>query len=408
MKKIFTAFLCVLLMSNAIISASAYEYTYLDMDLDLEYYEKFKDDNISINVYNWGEYISDGSDDSIDVNAEFEELTGITVNYTNFATNEDLYAKLKGGLAQYDVIIPSEYMISRMIDEDMLEKLDFSNIPNFEYIDDDFKNQAYDPDNEYAVPYTWGTIGIIYNTSYIDADDDMATWDALWNEKYTDKILMFSNQRDAFGIAMKKNGFSMNSVSEEEYNIALADLKEQKIVLQAYVMDEIFDKMASGEAWIAPYYAGDAVVMMDMNEDLAFATPVEGTNRFLDAMCIPKGSTQKAAAEMYINFMCEPEIGAANIEYICYSTPNWASYALLDEETQEDEMIYPPDEILEQSEYYITLPDEINLMMDSMWAELLTESTGYSQWVVIAILLILSISSVAINVSRYKRKHRDY
>ncbi len=253
---------------------------------DVGYYEKFKGQGLSINVYNWGEYISDGSDESLDVNAAFTELTGIEVNYTNFASNEELYAKLRGGGASYDIIIPSDYMISRMIEEDMLEKLDFDNIPNFQYIDDNYKNLEYDASNEYSVPYTWGTVGIIYNTEYIDEEID--SWDILWDARFTGEILMFNNPRDAFALAQLRLGYSLNTTDEAEIERATEELIEQKSIVQSYVMDEIFDKMEGGEAALAPYYAGDALVMMDNNPSLEFVVPNEGTNLFVDAMCIPK------------------------------------------------------------------------------------------------------------------------
>lgn len=255
---------------------------------DDEYYSRFRDKGISINVYNWGEYISDGSDEgTIAVNSEFTKLTGIKVNYTNYATNEELYAKLKGGGASYDIIIPSDYMISRMIKENMIQKLDFDNIPNFKYITESFVDPAYDPENEYSVPYTWGTVGIIYDTTMIDIPAEEIDWDILWNEDYADSILMFDNPRDAFAIAQLRLGYSLNTEDEKQLEECADLLKEQKKVIQAYVMDEIFDKMGAGEALIAPYYAGDAVTLMDEYEDLGFVIPESGTNLFIDAMCIP-------------------------------------------------------------------------------------------------------------------------
>ena len=285
---------------------------------DPEYYTKFKDQNISINVYNWGEYISTGAEEgTLNVNSEFTKLTGIKVNYTNYATNEELYAKLKGGGASYDIIIPSDYMINKMIKEGMVQKLDFDNIPNFKYIMPNFRNLEYDPENEYSVPYTWGTVGIIYDETMVDIPQDEIDWDLLWNEDYADNVLMFDNPRDAFAIAEIKNGFSLNTEDPEELKTAAEDLTAQKKIVQAYVMDEIFDKMGAGDALIAPYYAGDALTIMEENDSLNFVVPKSGTNLFVDAMCIPASSKQKEAAEMYINFMCEPDIAYANIDYIC-------------------------------------------------------------------------------------------
>ena len=230
---------------------------------DPDYYTRFKGQNISINVYNWGEYICTGADEgTLNVNAEFTNLTGIKVNYTNYATNEELYAKLKGGGASYDIIIPSDYMINKMIKEKMVQKLDYENIPNFKYIMPNFRNLEYDPENEYSVPYTWGTVGIIYDETMIDIPPEDIDWDILWNEDYLDNILMFDNPRDAFAIAEIKCGYSLNTEDSDELIKAADELKAQKRIVQAYVMDEIFDKMGAGDALIAPYYAGDALTIM--------------------------------------------------------------------------------------------------------------------------------------------------
>ncbi len=342
---------------------------------DEGYYQKFQGQNISINVYNWGEYISDGAEEgTINVNKEFEELTGIKVNYSTYASNEELYAKLKSGGASYDIIIPSDYMIGRMVKEDMLEPLNFENIPNFQHINEQFVNPAYDPDNAYSVPYTWGTVGIIYNTTMVDGDVD--SWDILWDARYMGDILMFANSRDAFAIAQKRLGYSFNSGNVDELEKAAESLKEQKPLVQAYVMDEIFDKMQAGEAALAPYYAGDAITMIADNPDLAFAFPKEGTNRFVDAICIPKGSQQKEAAEMYINFLCEPEVGLANCEYIGYSTPNDGAMELLDDEVKNNPIAYPSDEILENTETFLSLPDDANRLMDKLWTDIMSTNEG--------------------------------
>lgn len=408
MKKTLAFLLAFLIAALAVVPAFAYDYAYKDFEnLDYEYYERFKGQNISINVYNWGEYISNGMDDSINVNKEFEELTGIKVYYTNFATNEELYSKLKSGSVSYDVVIPSEYMIARLISEEMLTPLNFDNIPNIEYINPNFLNNPHDPQNLYSVPYTWGTVGIIYNTSMVSEDDDMETWDILWNEKYMGEILMFSNPRDAFGIALKKNGFSMNTINLEEVEKAAQSLKDQKLLIQAYVMDEIFDKMVGGEAAIAPYYAGDALSMMDDNENLAFALPREGTNQFVDGMCIPANSRQAEAAEMYINFMCEPEIGVANAEFIGYSTPNLRSFELLDEEIRENEIAYPPDELQAKNEFFVELPYEVNLHIDKLWTEVLSSDAQYSQLLIPIFLLMGILVSVLLNVGRSLKNKRN-
>lgn len=377
----------------------------LELSTPSEYWEQYRGQNISINVYNWGEYISDGGDGSMDVNKEFEKLTGIKVYYSTFATNEELYSKLRGGGSSYDIIIPSDYMIGRMISEDMLEPLDLENIPNHQYIDEGFLGAIYDPGDEYSVPYTWGTVGIIYNTTMVY--DEVESWDILWDEKYLGQILMFSNPRDAFAIAQSKLGYSLNTTDEGELRDCLEALKDQKMLVQAYVMDEIFDKMLGGEAALAPYYAGDALTMMDENEDLAFAIPAEGTNIFTDAICIPKGSKNKAAAEMYINFLCEPEVGAANAEYIGYGSPNVATLELLDEEITEDPISYPPQEILDNTEYFNQLPRETNLLMDEMWTDLLSADAAYNRWLIPIVLVGMIALSVVFNLWHAGRRKRQ-
>lgn len=245
----------------------------------------------------------------MDINKEFESLTGIKVNYLLFASNEELYAKLKNGGSNYDVIIPSDYMINRLMQEGMLQPLDFSNIPNLKNVDQKYMGLEYDPESAYSVPYTWGVVGIIYNTQMVDPSEDMETWDVLWNEKYLGDILMFSNSRDAIGIAQKKLGYSYNSSTPEQLEEAGELLKEQKPLVQAYVMDEIFDKMGGGEAAIAPYYAGDAVVMMEENPDLNFAIPREGTNLFVDAMCVPPAPRKKRRRSCISTFSARPRWG---------------------------------------------------------------------------------------------------
>lgn len=377
---------------------------------DDEYYSRFRDKGITINVYNWGEYISDGSEENtLNVNAEFTDLTGIKVNYTNYATNEELYAKLKGGGASYDIIIPSDYMISRMIHENMLQKLDFDNIPNFKYITDTFVNPEYDPQNEYSVPYTWGTVGIIYDTTMIDMPPEEIDWDILWNEDYSDRILMFDNPRDAFAIAEIRLGYSLNTEDAKELENCADLLKEQKTVIQAYVMDEVFDKMGAGEALVAPYYAGDAVTLMDEYEDLGFVTPKSGTNLFVDALCIPAGAKQKEAAEMYINFMCEPDIAYATTSYIGYSTPNSAAFDMLDEETQNDKVSYPDNEYLNNNTtIFRNLSDEANQKMQDLWTDIKsTQDESQNKWIVPLFLVACVTLSIVIIIRRHIIRKKD-
>ena len=335
-------------------------------------YTRFADDNITLNVYNWGEYISDGADGTMDVVQEFEELTGINVNYTTYDTNESMYAKLKSGGGDYDIIIPSDYMIGQMINEGMLEKLDFSNIPNYALIDETCKNLEYDPTNEYSVPYTWGTVCIVYNTTMVDEGDLSQGWGILWDEQYANNILMFNNSRDAFAIACKMLGRSLNPQSLSDVEDAAQKLKEQKGVVQSYVMDEVFDKMSGGEAALAPYYTGDGMTMMEDNPDLAIFLPAEGTNRFVDAMCIPKGAENKDNAEAFINFMCTTDAGLANCEAIGYSTPLLSVRDALPAEISGDSVAYPSDAVLATCETFKNLPQNILELYDSEWLRLKT------------------------------------
>ncbi len=377
---------------------------------DPAYYTRFKDDGISINVYNWGEYICTGADEgTLNVNEEFTKLTGIKVNYTNYSTNEELYAKLKGGGASYDVIIPSDYMISKMIKEGMVQELNFDNIPNFGYIMENFRNMAYDPENAYSVPYTWGTVGIIYDETVIDLNPEDIDWDILWDETYLDQILMFDNPRDAFMIAESLLGYSINTEDPDELKACADKLKEQKRVVQAYVMDEIFDKMGAGDALIAPYYAGDALTIMAENDALNFVVPASGTNLFVDAMCIPVGAKQKEAAEMYINFMCEPDIAHANISYICYSTPHSAAFDMLDEEVQNDPVSYPDqDFIAERTTVFVNLSNEANLHMQNLWTELKSaEEETVNKWLVPIFLVLCLLTIIIILIRRYVKSKKD-
>ena len=360
-----------------------------------------------ITVYNWGQYISDGTDDSLDVIAAFEEETGIQVNYITFDSNESMYTKLKTGGASYDVIIPSDYMIGKLIEEDMLEPLDFSNIPNYAYIDEAFRDQAYDPDNTYSVPYTWGTVGLIYNRQYV-SDEDAQSWSCLWNSKYAGKILMFDNPRDAFAIAESILGYSLNTTDEAELRQCADLLAQQKPVLQAYVMDQIFDKMQRGEAWIAPYYAGDYLTMVEENPDLGFSHPQEGFNIFIDAMCIPKGCQNKAGAEAFINFLCRPDISAANLDYIGYSTPETAAKDYLDEEVTSSPVSYPDDETLARSESFAELGVEATQTMNDLWLSVKTSTSNTTLYLILTIAAIAAVILFFIisGIVRRRRKAR--
>ena len=354
--------------------------------------------NVTINVYNWGEYIANGTDGSMDVNAKFARRTGIAVNYTTFDSNESLYSKLMGGGADYDLIIPSDYMVSKLIAQDMLLPLDFENIPNFQYIDEKFRNPDYDPENRYSVPYTWGVVGIFYNTDYVE---EAASWSVLWDEQYAGKILMFDNPRDSFAIAQFMLGQNVNSTEEGDWQEAAALLKQQKPLVQAYVMDQIFDKMENGEAWLAPYYAGDAAILVDNSDNIAFAVPEEGTNFFVDAACIPATASHKAEAEAYINFLCEPEIAGENMNYVGYSTPETAAKEYLEPEVVESPMHYPSDETLASTQVFVNLPAETAALVDKLWAEVKMGGPGESA---VLVAIILGFLGVYIAIVIYKRR----
>ena len=288
---------------------------------------------LTLNVYNWGEYISDGSEGSYDTVKEFEswyqETYGqrVRVNYDTYASNEDMYAKLSSGAVSYDVVIPSDYMIARMVNEGMLLELDYNNIPNAANIDEGFKGLYYDPDNLYSVPYAYGIVGIIYNANEVDPADAVG-WDLMWNEKYSGRILQFNNSRDAFGTAMYKLGLDVNSTDRAVWDRAQEELLAQRPLVYSWVMDEIYNDMESGEAAIGAYYAGDYFTMQEAQSegvDLQFYYP-EPTNYYVDAMCIPKDCRNKELAEIFINFMLDRDAAVANAEYTCYASPNRVVY----------------------------------------------------------------------------------
>ena len=408
--KVFAAALAALLLGAACAPAALAEGDLIEVNEDIavsaDYdWTRFADDGITLNVYNWGLYISDGSDESVDVLSAFEELTGIEVNYTTFDSNESLYAKMKSGGAVYDVIFPSEYMVGKMAAEGMLAPLDYTNIPNFANIGSDYTGWDFDPENTYSVPYTWGTTGLIYNTTLVD--EAPTSWAALWDVQYANNVLMFNNSRDAYAIAAKKIGRSLNPQSVDELTEVMQELKDQKSVVQAYVMDEIFDKMEGGEAAMAPYYAGDALTMIADNPDLAFVHPSEGVNFFVDSMCVPANSKNKEAAELFINYMCEPSVGLANCDYIGYSTPITAVWEQLDDELKYSEIAYPGDDVMGKAEVFTTLPDEINAALDAQWSEMKSYEEGGSGWMVVVLLLLALVISFFNIWRKLRKKARD-
>lgn len=359
----------------------------------------------TLNVYNWGEYISDGSEGSLDVNKAFEEKYGIKVNYTNYESNENMYNKLKSGGADYDVVIPSDYMIAKLIEEDMLAKLNFDNIPNAQYIVDDYKNLYYDPTNEYTVPYTVGMVGLIYNTTMVEGSPD--SWGLMWDERYAGQILMFNNPRDAFGIAQFYLGQSVNSTNPKDWDAALEALKEQNSLVSSYVMDEVYNKMENGEAAIAAYYAGDYLTMADVNPDLAFVYPKEGVNFFVDAMCVLKNSKNKEAAELYINFMCSEEIAVANANYICYASPHSLVLESDDYDLKGNEILYP--EELPPTEMFENLDYDTQQYMSMLWNELkIGGNSNMDAYVGLSVSAVLVIAYLIYKFIKKKKREAYY
>ena len=373
-------------------------------------------------VYNWGEYISDGSEGSLDTNAEFEkyyyETYGkkIKVNYSTFSSNEDMYAKISKGAVKYDVIFPSDYMIERLISENLLAELDYSNIPNYEYVFESFKgeNAFYDPENKYTVPYAYGMIGVIYNTRSVEeSDPDIGSWSLMWDEEYAGEILQFNNSRDAFGTALYYLGYDVNEATEQQWNEALELLKKQKTSVQAYVMDEIFNKMKGGSASISSYYAGDYLSMYEFNSDLSFYYPKEGTNFYVDAMCIPASSQNKTVAERYINFMLSEEIAVANAESTYYATPN----TLVTENEEYIEymnsihpeamsILYEQGNEVKHTSYKNLTPEKLK-MLNGLWEDLKIESTiGSGIYVICGSILGVILVYAVFSVVRKKKRDR--
>ncbi len=409
-KKITVTLSAVLLLFSAFVLASCNE-----------------SNEVILNVYNWGEYISDGEDDSVAVNEEFEKYFNenlsekygfkVKVNYTTYSSNEELYAKLKNTNTSYDVIIPSDYLVALLIREEMLHKINFDNISNFHLIDQAYiDGNYYDPTNEYSVPYTMGKVGIIYNTEFIKEDID--SWNALWNKDYAELgILQFNNSRDAFATAQFLAGISINTMDKADWDKAQKLLMEQKPLIQKYVMDEVFNKMESGNASIAPYYAGDYFTMYASNDSLAFAYPKEGSNVFVDAMCIPKSSQNKEIAELYINFMLEPEIAKANAEYICYASPNTAvvndpeyiEYMTNEVHPDAIDILYNDFEKDFLNEGFTDLGDETQQYLNDLWDELkISGETATYVYVLSALIAGSIVFAIVFFTIRKKIREKTY
>ena len=333
-------------------------------DEQIEYYKNLGLKGTTVNVYNWGDYIADGSEGLMDAVREFERLTGAKVNYTNFESNENMYSKLVGGGVSYDVITPSDYMIERLIDEKLLLELDYSNIPNFKYIGDNCKSYYFDPDNKYTVAFNTGYTALIYNKKLVKEKPD--SWKVLWDDQYKNKVLMFNNSRDAFAIAQAVLGQDLNTTNEQDWVKAAELLAEQKdAVNPVYVMDEVFNLMESGEYAFATYYSGDYELMVENNPDLDFCFPKEGVNAFCDAFCVPTCCQNKKGAEAFINFMNEPQVAFDNEEYIYYASANKTVEENEESSLYGSEAVYPTNP--PESQPFKNLPQNINELQSTLW-----------------------------------------
>ncbi|MBR6572421.1 MAG: spermidine/putrescine ABC transporter substrate-binding protein [Clostridia bacterium] len=364
MKKIVALFLtvCLVLSLSTMLSGCGYEYKELNLkgNYDVPHLK-----GTTLNFYNWGEYMSDGSEGSMNVVKEFEKLTGIKVNNSYFDSNETMYAQIKGEGVAYDLIIPSDYMIERLKNEDLLQPLDYSKITNYDLIDSKYKDLFFDPENKFSVPYNVGMVGLIYNSTMVDERPD--SWNIMWDKKYEGNILTFNNPRDAFSLAQIVLGQDLNTKTKEDWDATANKLIEQKPLIQSYVMDEVFNKMEMGEAAIAPYYAGDFLTMKENNPDLEFVYPKEGVNIFVDSMCIPKNAQNVEAANLFINFLLEPDVALSNAEYICYASPNTSvinneNYSLKDEK-----ILYPDEEDMPITQYFHDMDSQTRAYYDELW-----------------------------------------
>jgi len=366
MKKIISLICSAIVALSALSPAFAYAEDKYFTDEQIEYYKNLGLKGTTVNVYNWGDYISDGSDGSMDVVKEFERLTGANVNYTNFESNENMYSKLVGGGVSYDVIVPSDYMIERLIEEKMLLELDYDNIPNMKYISDEYKNLFFDPEQKYTVCFNVGLTVLIYNKKLVKEKPD--SWSVIWDEQYKDKVLMFNNSRDAFAIAQQILGQDLNTTDEADWVEAAELLAKQKdAVNPVYVMDEVFNLMESGEYAFATYYSGDYELMIENNPDLGFCFPKEGVNEFFDAFCVPKCSKNKKGAEAFINFMHEPQVAFDNAEYIFYASPNTTVSNNEESSLYGSKAVYPEEEI--KSQYFKNLPQNILELQNTLWSQ---------------------------------------
>ena len=325
-------------------------------------------ENGEVIVYNWGEYIDP------DTITMFEEETGIKVVYDEYETNEIMYPKVEAGTTAYDVLCPSDYMIQKLIENDLLQEINFDNIPNVKNIGQQYfdQSQEFDPGNKYSIPYCFGTVGILYNKTMVDEPVD--SWSILWDEKYADNILMQDSVRDAFMVALKLKGYSMNTLDEDELNEATQLLIDQKPLVQAYVIDQVRDKMIGNEAAIGVIYSGEAIYTQRENEDLEYVIPKEGTNVWIDSWVIPKNAPNKENAEKFIDFMCRDDIALMNFEYITYSTPNDAARDLIEDEDIKNSTIAFPDlSQYSNLETFHYLGADGDTLYNNLWKEVKSE-----------------------------------
>lgn len=403
MKKLISLIITLLILCSVFVIPASADDEIFSAEV-LEYYKNLGLQGTTLNVYNWGEYIDD---EEVDVITQFERVTGCKVNYTTFESNENMYSKLSGGGVSYDIVIPSDYMIERMISEEMLLTLDYSNIPNYEkyFNAEEYGHLVENGMSDYAVIYNVGTTILIYNKNMVS--EEPASWKVLWDEQYKGKVLMFNNPRDAFAVAQFALGQNINTTDMSDWDKAADYLLEQRqTVKPEYVMDEIFIKMESGEYALATYYAGDYELMVENNPDLDFAFPEEGVNTFYDAMCIPEGAQNKKGAEAFINFMMEPEIALANAEYIYYATPNTAVMENEDYSLADSEAVYPED--LQNTQEFHNLPTDTLQYMNNLWMKVKGENDAGGLYIGFFSVIAAVIVILIIHILKKKRMNKYY
>ena len=407
MKKLFCILLSLVLMFSLCLPAFCEDEVFSEETV--KYYQSLGLEGTTLNIYNWGEYIDD---EDLDVVSQFERLTGCEINYTTFESNENMYSKLSGGGVSYDIVIPSDYMVEKLMSEGMLEPLDFNNIPNY---DKHFDKEDYGyltegeidgkPISDYAVIYNVGTTILIYNTKYVKEKPD--SWSVLWDEQYKGKVLMFNNPRDSFAIAQAYLGQDFNTTDPADWDKAAELLREQREkVSPSYVMDEIFNKMESGDYYLGVYYAGDYELMKENNDDLDFAFPKEGVNTFYDAMCIPSSTQNKKGAEAFINFMLEPEVALANAEYIYYATANKTVIESGEFSLSDSEAVYPEEGSIVVQQFH-NLPNDTLQYMNTLWMKVKGENNAHGIYITFFAVLALIVLVIVLTVL-HKRKMKKY